>query len=295
MNPPAAPAALPPSALQEDAGGVKSLRLEAGQALTDAQRKAVALANADAPVAVAAPGLRVVIPAGTLKSADELDALMVDPAPAKDGDVVIRTDAAGNQTAVPLSLVSDGQVAYVAAAGGSYTLAHNEVDYADAGGHWAREAIAFTSCRTLTQGMVPGLYEPEQPATRAMAITMLARLDGAQLQSSQGGNWYDGAVNWATARGLSDGQRAGDAVKREELAVLLWRWAGKPQAPELIGFTDLFEIDAYARPAMAWAVERGILRGRPDATLDPHAGATRAEIAVVFQRLITDTVEERTH
>ncbi len=280
--------------MREVADGVKSLQLEAGKALTDAQRKAVAAANAESPVAVAAPGLRVVIPAGTLKSADELDALMVDPAPAKAGDVVIRTDAAGNQRAVPLSLVSDGQVAYVAAAVGRYALAHSEVDYADAGGHWAHEAIVFTSCRALTQGMAPGRYEPERPATRAMAITMLARLDGAQLQSAQGGNWYDGAVDWATARGLSDGRRAEDAVKREELAVLLWRWAGKPKAPELTGFTDLWSIDAYARPAMAWAVERGILRGRPDATLDPHAGATRAEIAVVFQRLITDTVEERT-
>lgn len=285
---------MPPSALREGADGVKSLQLEAGKTLTDAQRKAVVLANADAPVAVAAPGLRVVIPAGTLKSADQLAGLMVDPAPAKAGDVVVRTDAAGNQRAVPLSLVSDGEVAYVAAAGGNYALAHNEVDYADADDHWAREAIAFTSCRTLTQGMAPGRYEPEQPATRAMAITMLARLDDAQLRSAQGGNWYDGAVNWATARGLSDGQRAEDAVKREELAVLLWRWAGKPKAAELTGFTDLWEVDAYARPAMAWAVERGILRGRPDASLDPHAGATRAEIAVVFQRLITDTVEQRT-
>ncbi len=285
---------MPPSVLREGAGGVKSLRLEAGQALTDAQRKAVAAANAESPVAVAAPGLRVVIPAGTLTSADDPAGLMVDPAPAKAGDVVVYTDDAGNQKAVPLSLVSDGQVAYVAAAGGRYALAHNEVDYADAGGHWARDAIAFTSCRTLTQGMALGRYEPERPATRAMAITMLARLDGAQLQSAQGGNWYDGAVNWAAARGLSDGQRAEDAVKREELAVLLWRWAGKPKAAELTGFTDLWEIDAYAREAMAWAVERGILRGRPDATLDPHAGATRAEIAVVFQRLITDVVEERT-
>ncbi len=280
--------------LREGADGVKSLQLEVGKRLTDVQRQAVAAANADAPVAVAAPGLRVVIPAGTLKSADELAGLMVDPAPAKAGDVVVRTDAAGNQTAVPLSLVSDGEVAYVAAAGGSYALAHGAVDYADAGDHWAHDAIAFTSCRALTQGMAPGRYEPERPATRAMAITMLARLDGAQLQSGSSGNWYDGAVNWATARGLSDGQRAGDTVKREELAVLLWRWAGKPKASELTGFTDLWSIDAYAREAMAWAVERGILRGRPDASLDPHAGATRAEIAVVFQRLITDTVKERT-
>ncbi len=285
---------MPPSVLREGADGVKSLQLEAGQALTDAQRKAAVAANNHAPVAVAAPGLRVVIPAGTLKSAEQLTGLMVDPAPAKAGDVVVYTDDAGNQKAVPLSLVSDGQVAYVADAGGSYALAHGEADYADAGDHWARDAIVFTSCRALTQGMAPGLYEPERPATRAMAITMLARLDDAQLQSAQGGNWYDGAVNWAAARGLSDGQRAEDAVKREELAVLLWRWAGKPKASELTGFTDLWSIDAYAREAMAWAVERGILRGRPDASLDPHAGATRAEIAVVFQRLITDTVKERT-
>lgn len=283
------------SALHEGANGIKTLQLEAGTGLTDAQRKAVAIANSHSPVAVVAPGLRVVIPAGTLKSADALDALVVDPTQAKAGDVVVRTDGAGNQKTVPLSLVSDGQVAYVAYAdGGSYTLAHAQVDYADAGDHWARDAIAFTSRRTLTQGMAPGLYAPEQPATRAMAITMLARLDDASLLAVDGGNWYDSAVDWAQARGLSDGQRAGDAMKREDLAVLLWRWVGKPQAAEPIGFTDLWDIDAYARPAMAWAVERGIFRGRPDASLDPRANATRAETAVAFQRLITDVVEERT-
>lgn len=173
-------------------------------------------------------------------------------------------------------------------------LTQNAVSFSDIGHHWARDAIVFTTQRELTRGMTPTEFMPERPASRAMVLALLARMTGERLPTSQG-NWYDSAVQWATAQGLSDGTRPEAPVERQELVTLLWRWAGRPRAQSpLEGFTDIREISAYAREPMAWAVQNGILTGRMDATIDPHTGATRAETAVILQRFITYWVNEPT-
>lgn len=136
--------------------------------------------------------------------------------------------------------------------------------------------------------MTPTQFMPERPASRAMIFTLLARMTGERLPEVRAGNWYDSAVAWATARGLSDGTRPEAPVERQELITLLWRWAGRPRPQSaLSGFTDLRDVSAYAREPLAWAVENGILTGRADATIDPHTGATRAETAVLLQRFLT--------
>lgn len=173
-------------------------------------------------------------------------------------------------------------------------LSQNAVSFADIDRHWAREAIVFTTQRELTRGMTQTEFMPERPASRAMVFTLLARMTGDPLPQTQG-NWYDGAVRWAVAQGLSDGARPEAPVERQELVTLLWRWAGRPKArSSLEGFTDVRAVSAYAREPMAWAVENGILTGRTDATVDPHAGATRAETAVILQRFITYWANELT-
>lgn len=172
------------------------------------------------------------------------------------------------------------------------TLTKKPVPFADIDRHWARDAIVLTTQWELTRGMTQTEFMPERPASRAMIFTLLARMSEETLPASQG-NWYDSAVTWATARGLSDGTRPEAPVERQELVTLLWRWAGQPRArSSLAGFTDLREVSAYAREPMAWAVENGILTGRTDATIDPHTGATRAETAVILQRFITYRVNE---
>lgn len=164
--------------------------------------------------------------------------------------------------------------------------AQNAVPFADIDHHWARDAIVFTAQRELTRGMTQTEFMPEHPASRAMIFILLARMTGEQLPQAQG-NWYDSAVHWAVARGLSDGTRPEAPVERQELVTLLWRWAGRPKTQAALdGFADVREVSAYAREPLAWAVENGILTGRPDATIDPHTGATRAETAVILRRFI---------
>ena len=293
-DPPATPAATPPAALVTQADGSARLELAEGESMTQAQRQAVVQANARGPVTVQLPHLRVFISAGTVTEEDQVAGLLPDGSEAKAGDVVMRTDDRGERHPVPLALVTDGQVAYVATAPGVYTLERRAVSFADAENHWARDAIGIVAARDLTRGMRENVFDPEGPATRAMIFTLLARLEGTELPASQGA-WYDSAVTWAMGRSLTDGTRPQENVKRQELVTLLWRWAGKPLAQNPpAGFTDLDSVAPYAWEALSWAAETGILAGRPDGSLDPLGPATRAETAVVLERFITYFVKAQT-
>lgn len=277
-------------------GGGKVLTLAKNTALTAEHCQTLVTANARQPVKLdTAQGLRVFVPAGTLRDQAQVPQLLADISLATDGAVVVRNDAQGNRHILPMALVQKGQVAYVADKPGQYYLAIPQVDdFADTGSHWAKEAVAFTTARGLTRGMTQTTFEPEHTTSRAMVFTMLARLTGEELPASRG-LWYDSAVNWAMAQGLSDGDRPESPVKRQELVTLLWRWAGKPRSgSDLTGFADFRDVSAYAQESVAWAVETGILTGRTDATIDPLTGATRAETAAILQRFITHQVTTQT-
>ncbi|MDR2357012.1 MAG: S-layer homology domain-containing protein, partial [Oscillospiraceae bacterium] len=87
--------------------------------------------------------------------------------------------------------------------------------------------------------------------------------------------------------GVSDGTNLNGNVTREQLATMLWRFAGKPSAPAAeVNFTDAGDISAWAREAVAWAVSAGIITGYPDGSVKPAGHATRAEVATMIERYI---------
>ena len=97
---------------------------------------------------------------------------------------------------------------------------------------------------------------------------------------------------WATETGVIQGYGDGlfgpqDAVTREQIAAVLWRLSGAP-APsgDFSAFTDSASVPEWARDAMAWCVEKGILNGSDNGTLEGARAATRAEIAVILYRYL---------
>lgn len=80
-----------------------------------------------------------------------------------------------------------------------------------------------------------------------------------------------------------------DAITREQLAAILYRYSGAPaSAGTLTGFTDADKASGYALDALRWAVEQGIIQGKGNGILDPGGSATRAEIAAMLQRFFED-------
>ena len=106
------------------------------------------------------------------------------------------------------------------------------------------------------------------------------------------GAWYTEAIRWATSRGIVGGYGNGmfgpnDNITREQLAVMLWRYAGSPAATDKeLHFTDVDEISGYALEALRWAVENGVMSGKGGGILDPTGLATRAQTAQMLKNYL---------
>ena len=53
---------------------------------------------------------------------------------------------------------------------------------------------------------------------------------------------------------------------------------------DLTRFADHEMISEWAMSALEWAVDRGLMNGHDDGTLDASGNSTRAQVAMVFQR-----------
>lgn len=85
--------------------------------------------------------------------------------------------------------------------------------------------------------------------------------------------------------GITDGTNPNNNITREQIITILWRYAGSPKSSaHLSKFSDANSLSSYAKEAMAWAVENGIIIGTNGA-LFPKDNATRAQVAAL-QRFI---------
>ena len=79
---------------------------------------------------------------------------------------------------------------------------------------------------------------------------------------------------------------------REQLVTMLYRYAGSPKTSgrKLAEFRDNASISDYARQAMEWAVENGLILGyAEDGTIRPQSTTTRAEFATIAVRFYEKT------
>ena len=151
---------------------------------------------------------------------------------------------------------------------------------------WYYDAVAYAADKGLMTGTESGAFAPELTTTRAMIWTILGRMSGASV--SGGEPWYALAQSWAVSSGVSDGSDPDSKITREQLAAMLYRYAGQPELLDselagLSGYADHNDVSSYAYRAMAWAVSRGIINGIGD-SLAPQGLATRAQVAAMLMR-----------
>ncbi len=148
---------------------------------------------------------------------------------------------------------------------------------------WYFDAVDFMVDKGLMNGVSENEFAPEEKLSRAMMWTILARLSGED--TTGGVNWYDKGREWAMNTGISDGSDADAEITREQLVVMLWRFMGEPAATgSLSAYTDADSVSDWAKDAMAWAIETGLVNGTTPTTLDPKSNATRAQVATLVQR-----------
>ena len=232
--------------------------------------------NADREIA---PTVTIDLPDGSAKV--EIPARNVT-----SGTIVILVKSDGTEEIIKAAIPADNGVIVTLSDGDIVKIMDNSKTFADVPDtYWGAEAVAFTTSRGLFDGISSTTFEPETSMTRAMILTVLARLEG--VDTSVGENWYDAGCNWAMENAISDGMNLGQSITREQLATMLWRYAGEPMvAANLSSYTDASSVSAYAQQAMAWAIHDGIITGYTATTLRPQEEATRAQVATILMRFV---------
>ena len=149
---------------------------------------------------------------------------------------------------------------------------------------------------------------------RGDVATVLWRMAGEPPAGDPGfadvpaGAYYATAVAWARDEGIVTGVdestfAPGTAVTREQLVTMLYRYAqnvagldvsADPAGLDAIAGAD--EVSSFARDAMAWAVDRGIITGKvvdSVSRVEPQSGATRAELAKIVTIFRRDVLGEK--
>ena len=147
------------------------------------------------------------------------------------------------------------------------------------------------------------IFAPEEPVTRAMFVTMLARMEGVKKSDNnpfsdvdpKKGKWYAGYVGWAADNGIVTGMTATTfapdaAITREQMAAIIARYIRftgvvpmKSYDPPSF-FTDEGKIAKWASGDVDYMRVLGIIEGSRGA-FDPKGTLTRAQAATVMMRL----------
>ena len=184
------------------------------------------------------------------------------------------------------------------------THSHAAVDVSDlfidiAPDAWYKDAIQYAYDNGLMTGVSATEFDPEATTTRAMIVSILARLENVTTAQAAGfadvnDEWYATAVNWAANVGVVNGYedntfRPNTAITREQLAAILMNYAAYKgedvsNRADLATYTD--QPSTWAEEAMQWAVAEGLISGVTNDQLQPQSSATRAQVAAILQRLL---------
>jgi hypothetical protein len=190
--------------------------------------------------------------------------------------------------------------AFKAAIKGLEFKAHS---FTDAPSSWYDEALNYVGVTGKMNGVGSGRFDPQGTMTRAMAVTILWRMNGepaaqapASFSDVPAGQWYTDAVAWAVEQKITTGKSAtvfdpNSPVTREQMAAFFSRMVlalagvdgdlglseAEMRAVLADQYSDAAQISAYALDDVLICLELGIMKGNADGTFAPLANITRAQ------------------
>ncbi|MEN6312746.1 MAG: InlB B-repeat-containing protein, partial [Clostridiaceae bacterium] len=221
-----------------------------------------------------------------------------------------------NGTDVFIGFASDagGTMKYIAPKGKAVQFIENPKNFMDISGHWAKSYIDFVTEREIFLGTGSNTFSPDTGMTRAMFATVIGRLyerSYGKITATDAGNkftdadynaYYGNYVEWAAENSIIAGVGGGKfepdrMITREEMAVILHRFAEflntsaiESGAPQL-SYPDASAISSWAADAARYCQQTAIISGRDGGNFVPKGTATRAEVAVILQRFVDNTVK----
>ena len=207
---------------------------------------------------------------------------------ATSGTVAVLVNQDGTEEVIKTTVTTENGVTVTLTDGQRVKIVDNSKYFSDVpDGYWGEQSIDFVASREIFGGTGPNLFSPELAMTRGMMVTVLARMEG--VDTSTGSVWYEAGQKWAMANGISDGTNMEQGLTREQLALMLYRYAGAPTVSgNLDGFADGASVSGWAAEGMIWAVQEGLISGMGNNMLNPQGQASRAQVATLLMRFIAN-------
>lgn len=232
----------------------------------------------------------------------------VDPDRITTGVVI---DPDGNVRHVPTKIVIvDGKhFAKVSSLTNStYSVIWHPIHFKDLEGHWAKDAVNDMGSRMIIGGLGNEQYSPDQEITRGEFASIIVRGLGLKLINSAASfsdvstsDWYRSSIQTAYLHNLISGYEDGtfrpmDKITREQAMAIIAK-AMKvtglgsklpyvDKAALFNPFEDMDNASEWAKGDIADCLQGGIIAGKSGNLLDPRAYISRAEVAVIIQRLL---------
>ncbi len=232
----------------------------------------------------------------------------VDPAKITTG-VIIDPDGIARHVPTKITLVNGKNYAQIRSLTNStYAVVYHPVAFKDVTNHWAKAAVNDMGSRLVISGVGNDMFEPDRDITRAEFAAIVVRALG--LKPGTGSNpftdvsntaWYCDYVKTAAEYNLISGYGNGkfgpdDKITREQAMTMIARamkitgldtgLSGTEASALLSTYKDSSGASAYAKDGIATCLKTGIITGRTTDTICPIDNITRAEVAVIVQRLL---------
>ena len=227
------------------------------------------------------------------------------------GTVAVLVNEDGTREVIRKSVAGENTVTIPLSGSATVEIMDNSGTFDDVSeGSWYSGAVAFVSGHELFSGTGEATFAPDEDMTRGMLAQVLHNLESnpdaevsAAFSDVSDGDWYAGAVAWAAETGIVSGYGDGsfgadDTITREQLAVMLYRYAQHEGYDTTQGgmaireYADYDQISDFAREALDWAVSAGIINGTSATTMAPTGEASRAQIAVIMMRFCQKYIED---
>ncbi|MBR2973389.1 MAG: S-layer homology domain-containing protein [Clostridia bacterium] len=172
-----------------------------------------------------------------------------------------------------------------------------------AGYEWAANAVELLNSKDIINNKGVGVYAPAENITRADFAGFIIRTLGLEEKGAE--NFADVDPNHEYAKEIATGKALGifngtgdnkfepnAPISRQDLMTMCYRGmktagvtSGMVSNAWIESFTDSGAISDYAVEAIAAMIENSIVRGNGDGTVNPLGNTTRAEAAVIMERI----------
>lgn len=179
--------------------------------------------------------------------------------------------------------------------------------------HWANKAVEYLAEREIINGVGTGMFAPSDYLTREQAVKIICTAfdirdiktidaNGGQavditdynmFDDVENGKWYSESVFAAYRNSIINGVAhrrfgIGMYITREDAASVLFRAMKAETQTEATGFADDAAISDYAKKAVGYMKEAGIINGYSDNTFRPKNNITRAEMAQIMYNILME-------